>query len=101
MKTPTICMLSALMAMNVSAATSFGAYDCGQWFTKNQAAKIWFLGYLSGLAAADTTAKVDVLDRLNSAEQAFLWMDNYCQNNPLKKANDGAIDLYIELEKRR
>ena len=89
-----------ILTTNASAVTSFGNYDCGQWFTRSSAARIWLLGYLSGLASADSTTKIDVLDRLNSADQAHLWMDNYCKNNPLKKVNEGAMELYMELSRK-
>jgi hypothetical protein len=53
----------------------------------------WLLGYLSGIAAAKN------IDLLQGAERKslFLWMDNYCQKNPLKRISDGAHDLASEL----
>ena len=39
----------------------------------------------------------DPLDALNSADQAYLWMDNWCKANPLKKVSEGAVSLFIEL----
>jgi hypothetical protein len=101
MRKPLIAIVFALMATHSNAATSFGAYDCGQWFSQNNSARIWLLGYLSGLAAADSVSKIDVLDRLNSADQAYVWMDNYCKANPLKKINNGAISLYLELQSQK
>jgi hypothetical protein len=60
------------------------------------------MGYLSGLAAMNPeSSEVDVLERLNSADQAFLWMDNYCKANPLKYVGTGANALYIELKLRK
>ena len=81
---------------------SIGAYDCGQWFVKKEVAKAWLLGYLSGINAmlGDDKKKYDPLDKLNSAEQAFLWMDNYCKRNPLNTITTGALDLYLELQKK-
>lgn len=81
---------------------SFGSYDCGQWFVKKEPAKAWLLGYLSGMNAmlANDKIKYDPLDKLNSAEQAFLWMDNYCKTNPLKSVFDGGVELLLELQKK-
>lgn len=107
MRTAALCVAYYLLVFMHGAnaqqatVTSFGNYDCGEWFTKRQPARIWLLGYLSGLAAGDSQAKVDVLDRLNSADQAYLWMDNYCKANPLKKVSNGAVQLYIELDGKR
>jgi hypothetical protein len=81
-------------------STSFGAPDCGQWATKaksNPSYKSWVVGYLSGLNSALFTSKNDPLDKINSAEQIFLWMDNFCQRNPLKNVQDGGNALYLEL----
>ena len=46
---------------------------------------------------ADDRSPADPLDALSSAEQAFIWMDNYCRVNPLKHIGDGAEDLAVEL----
>ena len=29
-------------------------------------------------------------------ESVYLWMDNYCRNNPLKDMDDGAESLFWE-----
>jgi hypothetical protein len=39
----------------------------------------------------------DPLRKLNSVDQAFLWMDYYCRANPLTNVSDGATRLYVEL----
>lgn len=94
-----VVIASAPLAM---AQTTIGDYDCGQWVNnKGPASKSWLLGYLTGLnmMAADlkSNPKRDHLDKLNSADQAYLWMDNYCRANPLKRVSQGATALYIEL----
>ncbi|MDM0079215.1 hypothetical protein QTI17_01290 [Variovorax sp. J31P179] len=88
---------------NGFAFTTFGSYDCGQWFTKREVAKSWLLGLLSGLnfMVADEKKGNDPLSKLGSADQAFLWMDNYCRANPLKSVTDGGIDLYIEIQMKK
>jgi hypothetical protein len=85
-------------------STSFGASDCGQWVAKsksNPAYRTWLLGYMSGLNSALFTSKNDPLDKINSAEQIFLWMDNFCQRNPLKNVQDGGNALFLELQKNK
>jgi hypothetical protein len=85
--------------------TSFGRPDCGHWLKSQRPGdRMWLLGYLSGLNTMWTAASksnLDVLDALGSAEQAYAWMDNYCQKNPLENLGSGAVDLFIELRKTK
>lgn len=85
-----------------AGVTSFGDYDCGEWFTKRNVAKAWLLGYLSGInaMAADEKKRYDPLSNLNSADQAYLWIDNYCKANPLKQLNAAGQLLYLELQNK-
>ena len=85
------------------AIVVFGGSDCGQWVNQqSEFRKTWLLGFLSGLnsgVVGTAGIKGDPLDKLNSADQAYVWMDNYCRANPLKKVSDGAHTLYRELNK--
>ncbi len=79
---------------------NFGVSDCGQWVANsksNFAIRTWLVGFMSGLNAGIATSTNDPLDKINSAEQIFLWMDNFCQKNPLKTVADGGNALYFEL----
>ncbi len=58
------------------------------------------MGYLSGINLMVADKNKDPLDKINSAEQIFVWMDNYCRANPLKNVREGAQDLFIELQKK-
>jgi hypothetical protein len=81
--------------------TTFGMSDCGQWVStskSNFAVRAWLLGFMSGVNSGRATAKRDPLDKINSSEQIFLWMDNFCQKNPLKNVQEGGNILYLELE---
>ena len=81
-------------------ATNFGVSDCGQWVANsksNQTIRSWLLGFLSGVNAGLGSSRNDPLGKINSAEQIFLWMDNFCQKNPLKTVQDGGNALYLEL----
>ena len=42
-------------------------------------------------------SRSDALSKVSSADQIFLWMDNYCRANPLSNADTGAKVLYKEL----
>jgi hypothetical protein len=69
-----------LMSWSITGFTqvSFGDPDCGKWIKLNrQTDKAWLLGYLSGMNT-DITNK-NFLNKLDSAEQAFLFVDNIFQ----------------------
>lgn len=83
-----------------------GVASCGIW-VKDRTEKIqspliwmvdqsWLLGFLSGMAIG--TSK-DVLKGIDSAS-IVLWMDNYCQKNPLNGTDDGGQELFLELMAR-
>lgn len=98
-------ILFALMSgASHAVVTSFGNSDCGEWINKsNDYRKAWLLGYLSGAnamfeAVRDKRKAVpNPLGSLRSAEQAYLWMNTYCQKNPLSSVADGADILIVEL----
>jgi hypothetical protein len=107
-------LLAGLLAGPVSAQdpsdqsetfTVFGASDCGSWVAQNDIPqKAWLLGYLSGMNRihyATDGIPSDPLVALESADQAFIWMDKWCSENPLKKVPEGAVLLFVELMKMR
>jgi hypothetical protein len=78
--------------------------SCGQWVAdKSQnyvffrIDKTWILGFLSGFALYSNK---DIL-RDTDNESIFLWIDNYCHENPLKELGDAGIHLFIELKKQK
>jgi len=86
----------------------FGGYDCGQWASRprgrSHPAESWVLGYLSGLNVAHDRAgmsPLDPLSSLNSAAQAFLWLDNFCQANPLRQLDGATNELFAELKAKQ
>ena len=99
-------MAFLLVSETALAQTTIGVSDCGQWINQqNVARKAWLLGFLTGLDVMWTrwsmnTMKTIVhpLDKLNSAEQAYVWMDNYCRANPLENVGNGGVLLFIELQ---
>lgn len=86
------------------AQTIFGGTDCGKWMAdSNTARRAWVLGYMSGLSTMHyfNQNKDDPLDDIRSAEQIFLWMNNYCQKNPLSRVPEGGTSLLLELIRNR
>jgi hypothetical protein len=91
-------MVSAIgFSVNSNAVEYMGVTSCEEWVnrqsTNDSSGEEWLLGYLSGVAAGKN------IDLLGGAERKslFLWMDNYCQKNPLKRIDSGAHDLASEL----
>ena len=86
-----------------SAVSVRGAPSCGTW-VKNRpnhdwsslVDQSWLLGYLSGVAVAGNQ---DFLHTDN--DSLFLWIDNYCQGNPLDHLFDAGDALAKELTRRR
>ena len=91
-----LCVVLMSWQITTYSQAQFGDVDCGKWIKLNrQTDKAWLLGYLSGMNT-DITNK-NFLNKLDSVEQAFLFVDNYCRNNPLKKVGDAAVALFAEL----
>jgi len=99
------------MTSPVFARTTFGQPDCGQWVNATQVQRLqrqfWLLGWLTGANAlldADTPkgqTKPDYLGQLNSAEQTFLFVDNYCRANPLSDVGNAADELMVDLIRKK
>jgi len=97
----------AFLTQPVFGQTSFGTRDCGRWVKRidssqtKLAAEGWLAGYMSGMNLVGVAnGNKDVLEKVNSLDQINLWMDNYCNNNPLNSASDGAIILFLELSRK-
>jgi len=83
----------------------YGTRDCGQWINrqKNDYAELaigaWLTGYMSGLSSMHALSgrKDDPLKKTSSADQIYLWMDNYCRKNPLSDISEGGDELFFEL----
>ncbi len=97
----TILLATCHLGQPALAKTLFGGADCGQWLNdKRSTDKTWALGYISGLNTMySATRGEDPLNKVNSAEQIYVWLDNYCKNNPLETVARGGINLFAELLK--
>lgn len=105
-KSAVLVLVALLVGSNVAEAVSIrGARSCGQWISYRAAkswealvVENWLVGYLSGLANAapgDNTnfwgrPSIDLLD----IGSAYLWVDNYCRANPLKRLDDAGDALF-------
>ncbi len=102
-RTMLLALFTVAIASNVYAVMVRGAPSCGSW-VKNRADDSWLMrtegswlvGYLSGRASASNK---DFLRDSNN-DSLFLWVDNYCQANPLMDLDDAGIELSKELMKR-
>ena len=79
-----------------------GAPSCGEWVearNENQAQatafKSWVLGYFTAYNA-QTQNVLNILGKTDR-ESSFLWLDQYCLENPLKLLVSGTILLTTEL----
>jgi hypothetical protein len=92
-------------SISSAAKTTFGEPDCGQWVKDNQRMRsldeAWLLGFLTGLNLSSSPYYEKDFLKSSSAAQLFLWMDNYCQKNPLKDISQGAIELGLELNAKK
>jgi hypothetical protein len=89
------------VAQPALGVTIFGRPDCGLWLSKKRETdKAWLLGYVSALSVSEQgriSGASDPFGKISSAEQIFIWMNNYCQKNPLSNVGAGAFSLYSEL----
>ena len=100
-----LLILACCLAQPAFGAKVFGIPDCGEWVRNSRerpADRAWLLGYVSGISFMhEIFGKTDdPLGKLSSANQVYVWMDNYCQKNPLKNVADGAEALFVELRQK-
>jgi hypothetical protein len=95
-----IAILVLIYCSSVAAIEVRGASSCGAWVSSRQANnlaarsnELWMVAYLSGLSSG--LGK----DGLRGTDNAsiFLFVDNYCRNNPLKDIDDAAHAVFREL----
>jgi hypothetical protein len=91
-----LCVVLMSWPLSGFTQVSFGDIDCGQWIKNNRSQdRAWLLGFLTGLNVDKDS--LNSLKELNSAEQTYLFVDNYCRNKPLEKVSSAGMTLYIEL----
>jgi hypothetical protein len=104
LKTWVLILLTSLVCLiseTTLAVQIRGFASCGEWVTERERERggrtaqglvyqSWLIGYLSGLASG--TGKEVIKDLDNPS--IFLWVDNYCRANPLKRTFEAAEELY-------
>ncbi len=98
-----IALSLSLLSPAQAISTARGIIDCGKWVSGskiNPELKAWLLGYMSGLSMMydQIDESSDPFGKINSAEQLYLWMDNYCQTNPLSNVLVGGSNLFNALK---
>ena len=103
-----VLILSFTFAAPVTAADKDGLYSiqgdvsCGDW-VKGRKDDRWlhvtYINWIVGYITAYNELISDVFDILGSTdmESVYLWMDKYCQENPLSKLAYGMEYLTNEL----
>jgi hypothetical protein len=101
----TLSVLTALsmISANARAVIVTGAPSCGKWVHDRQqdaypavVDESWLVGYLSGIAHA---TQKDFLKGTNN-DSLYLWVNNYCQANPLSYLDEAGDHLALELIRR-
>ena len=97
-------LMLSTTAFDAKAIEVAAHFSCGDWVqerkidsTRQMFFRRWILGYLSGLAVA---SEKNILKGTGN-ESIFLWIDNYCQANPLKDSADASDALFKELVKEK
>jgi len=95
------------LSASASVVEIMGTRSCSKWAEEQRMAdstkelnripvlitKSWFLGYLSGRAAASGKNFLKGTD----SDSIFLWLDNYCRDNPKSDLEKAGDDLGREL----
>ncbi len=98
--------LALLIGGDAASAQTYAIFDksdCGQWVNQNsELRKERLLAFLDGMNTTWRYVRGDnPLAKLNSADQAFAWMDNYCKVHPRGTVADGAAYLFFDLVGRK
>jgi hypothetical protein len=98
-----LALITALFSPGGYAYTSYGVFgvSCGQWLENrplnNRRAtqtEEWVLGFISGIGYGGL--------KMGSSEHnsMFLWIDNYCKENPLDNLSTATKALVEELVRK-
>jgi len=96
----TFCIGLHLTPAQSETVTIKGSRSCGTWIQDRKIndaidSETWVIGYLSGIAVSYNK---DIL-RNSDNSSLYLWIDNYCQKNPLNRISHAAKELANELAK--
>jgi hypothetical protein len=96
--------LALVLTCEISAGQSIwveASEDCGEWLKarklkRSSPYEAHLVGLLSGMAIGRMIDIWKAHGNPMSKEQAYVWMDKYCQSNPLSKVVIGAEELANE-----
>ncbi len=102
-------LLFAFFQGGANAVTVKGAKSCVEWAELRQVSstqklselttKFWIAGYLSGLAGAQADIlRNDPLKDLSN-EKIYLFIDQYCTQQPDKSLQDATVELWLDIAK--
>jgi len=99
-----LCFLAARNAR--SQVWLEGDSDCGEWVTarkenRSMALEHFALGFLNGLSSGTQYEFWRATGAKTSRVAVYLWIDNYCQSNPLDPLVTAVIKLFDERSGRR
>jgi hypothetical protein len=98
-------LITLLICTNTIYAQGFqleGVVDCGTWSKTRRADTAGYLeyhlmGFIDGFTLVKNTEIWGRTDGIRvSRDSPYLWMDGWCQKNPLKKVIAGTGDFAIE-----
>lgn len=96
-------LASEAIPANAVPISARGAPSCGEWVKNRTEHNLyesvnitWLMGFLSGLAIGKDVNFLPDTD----AKSLYLWIDNYCQANPLENVSLAGYLLSLELVKR-
>ena len=94
-----------LLPINLYAQskTTYGVVDCGSWLNKSNPAlelsnNAWVMGYLTAMNISGKYP-INFLGKIKSANQIFVYLDNFCQKFPLENVVIGSGVLINDLLK--
>lgn len=97
-----VLILIFLFCPTIGAAVNIygpGGMSCDKYNQSQdsikEAFKFWGQGYISGI---NSMKNMDVT-RAKDQGEIFLWVDNYCKNNPQSSYNGALDSLIIEINK--
>lgn len=90
---------------NVHSQTTASEADCGKWVKAEPEMKrhlrFWITSYLSGMNhVLFSIRNKDFLAKISSTDQITVFIDNYCQKNPLDSLSLAGVVLMAELDKK-
>lgn len=111
----TLCVIALssqiLPSANAQALAMSKDFDCTAWskIRNENSAKALVQGFLSGMSlmywtereGKIGTPRVNPLRELSSIEQAYTWLDKYCQKEPTQHLSIAMNALFWELEMKQ